>query len=39
MQVASQSELDDLYNQMILEMLQEDFRGLMMPLTALGEKA
>ena len=39
MQVASQSELDDLYNQMILEMLQDDFCGLMMPLTALGEKA
>ena len=39
MQVASQSELDDLYNQMLLEMLQDDFCGLMMPLTALGEKA
>ena len=39
MQVATQEELDRLYNQMILEMLQEDFRGLMMPLTALGEKA
>ena len=39
MQVASQGELDDLYNQMILEMLQEDFHGLMMPLTAVGEKA
>jgi hypothetical protein len=39
MQVASQSELDDLYNQMVLEMLQEDFHGLMLPLTAVGEKA
>ena len=39
MQVATQNELDELYNQMILEMLQEDFHGLMMPLTALGEKA
>ncbi|HXZ05734.1 MAG TPA: class I SAM-dependent methyltransferase, partial [Ktedonobacteraceae bacterium] len=39
MHVASQSELDDLYHQMILEMLREDFRGLMMPLTALGGKA
>ena len=39
MQVARQSELDDLYNQMILEMLQEDFHGLMLPLTAVGEKA
>ena len=39
MQVASQNELDDLYNQMVLEMLQEDFHGLMLPLTAIGEKA
>jgi ubiquinone/menaquinone biosynthesis C-methylase UbiE len=39
MHVASQSELDDLYNQMILEMLQRDFHGLMLPLTAVGEKA
>jgi ubiquinone/menaquinone biosynthesis C-methylase UbiE len=39
MQVASQSELDDLYHQMVLEMLQEDFHGLLLPLTALGEKA
>ena len=39
MQVATQNELDDLYNQMILEMLQDDFHGLMMPLTAIGEKA
>jgi len=39
MQVATQNELDDLYNQMILEMLQEDFLGLMLPLTAVGEKA
>jgi ubiquinone/menaquinone biosynthesis C-methylase UbiE len=39
MQVASQSELDDLYNQMVLEMLQEDFHGIMLPLTAVGEKA
>jgi ubiquinone/menaquinone biosynthesis C-methylase UbiE len=39
MQVAPQSELDDLYNQMVLEMLQEDFHGLMLPLTAVGEKA
>ena len=39
MQVASQSELDDLYNQMVLEMLLEDFHGLMLPLTAVGEKA
>ena len=39
MQVASQSELDNLYNQMTLEMLQDDFHGLMLPLTAVGEKA
>ncbi len=38
MGVATQEELDRLYDQMILEMLQEDFRGLMLPLTALGEK-
>ena len=39
MGVASREELDRLYDQMLLEMLQEDFRGLMMPMTALGEKA
>jgi len=39
MGVATQEELDRLYDQMLLEMLQEDFRGLMLPLTALGEKA
>ncbi len=38
MQVATQSELDDLYHQMLLEMWQEDFHGLLLPLTALGEK-
>jgi ubiquinone/menaquinone biosynthesis C-methylase UbiE len=37
--VATQEELDRLYDQMLIEMLQEDFRGLMLPLTALGEKA
>jgi ubiquinone/menaquinone biosynthesis C-methylase UbiE len=39
MGVATQEELDRLYDQMLLEMLQKDFRGLMLPLTALGEKA
>jgi hypothetical protein len=39
MQVATQEELDRLYDQMLLEMLQEDFRGLMIPMTALGQKA
>ncbi len=39
MGVATQEDLDRLYDQMLLEMLQEDFRGLMMPLTVLGEKA
>jgi ubiquinone/menaquinone biosynthesis C-methylase UbiE len=39
MHVTSQSDLDDLYHQMLLEMLREDFHGLMLPLTALGEKA
>jgi SAM-dependent methyltransferase len=38
MGVATQEELDRLYDQMLLEMLREDFRGLMLPLTALGEK-
>src|SRR6266566_7719570 len=39
MGVATQEELDRRYDQMLLEMLQEDFRGLMLPLTALGENA
>jgi ubiquinone/menaquinone biosynthesis C-methylase UbiE len=39
MGVATQQELDRLYDQMLQEMLQKDFRGLMLPLTALGEKA
>jgi hypothetical protein len=39
MGVATQEELDRLYDQLLLEMLREDFRGLMLPLTALGEKA
>jgi SAM-dependent methyltransferase len=38
MGVATQEELDRLYDQMLIEMLQEDFRGLMLPLTAWGEK-
>src|SRR5205085_9940914 len=39
MGVASQKELDLLYEQMTLEMMQEGFRGLMLPLTAWGVKA
>jgi ubiquinone/menaquinone biosynthesis C-methylase UbiE len=39
MGVATQEEIDRLYDQMLLEMSQEDFRGLMLPLTAWGEKA
>ena len=39
MGVATQEELDRLYDQMLMEMLQQDFRGLMLPLTAWGEKA
>jgi ubiquinone/menaquinone biosynthesis C-methylase UbiE len=39
MGVATQEELDRLYEQMLIEMLQEGFRGLMLPLTAWGEKA
>jgi ubiquinone/menaquinone biosynthesis C-methylase UbiE len=38
MGAATQEELNRLYDQMLFEMLQEDFRGLMLPLTALGEK-
>lgn len=38
MGVATQEEVDQLYEQMLLEMLQENFRGLMLPLTVLGEK-
>ena len=38
MGVATQEELDQLYEQMLSEMAQEDFRGLMFPLTAWGEK-
>ena len=37
--VATQEEMDPLYEQMLLEMQQDDFRGLMLPLTAWGEKA
>ena len=37
--VARQEEVDRLYEQMLLEMLQDDFHGLMLPLTAWGEKA
>ena len=39
MGVATQEEIDPLYEQVLLEMQQDDFRGLMLPLTAWGEKA
>jgi ubiquinone/menaquinone biosynthesis C-methylase UbiE len=39
MGVATQEEMDPLYEQMLREMQQDDFRGLMLPLTAWGEKA
>jgi ubiquinone/menaquinone biosynthesis C-methylase UbiE len=39
MGVATQEELNQLYAQMQADMLQEDFRGLMFPLTAWGEKS
>ena len=39
MGVATQEEVGQLYDQMQLEMMQEDFRGLMLPLTAWGVKA
>jgi len=38
MGVATQEEVKQLYDRMQLEMLEEDFRGLMLPLTAWGEK-
>ncbi len=38
MGVATQETLDQLYERMQLEMLKEDFRGLMLPITAWGEK-
>ena len=38
MGVATQEEVDQLYERMQFEMLKEDFRGLMLPLTAWGQK-
>lgn len=38
MGAATPEEVEQLYQQMLLEMRQEDFRGLMLPLTAWGEK-
>ena len=38
MGVATQEEVEHLYNRMQFEMLEENFRGLMLPLTAWGEK-
>ena len=37
MGVATQEEVDQLYEQMRFEMMKEDFRGLMLPLTVWGE--
>jgi ubiquinone/menaquinone biosynthesis C-methylase UbiE len=39
MGVATGEEVDRLYEQMRLEMMKENFRGLMLPLTAWGEKS
>jgi len=39
MGVATQEEMDQVYEQMLLEMMQDDFRGLMLPLTAWGKRA
>lgn len=36
--VATQAEVDQLYQQMRAEMQREDFRGLLFPLTAWGQK-
>jgi ubiquinone/menaquinone biosynthesis C-methylase UbiE len=38
MGAATQEEVEHLYNRMQVEMLEENFRGLMLPLTAWGEK-
>jgi hypothetical protein len=38
MGVATQEEVNQLYERMQFEMLKEDFRGIMLPLTAWGEK-
>jgi SAM-dependent methyltransferase len=38
MGVATQEEVNQLYEQMQLEMAKDGFRGLMLPLTAWGEK-
>ncbi len=34
----TREEVEQAYDQMIVEMLQEDFRGLMLPLTVWGQK-
>ena len=39
MGVATQEEVSQLYEQMQTDMLKDDFRGLMFPLTAWGEKS
>ena len=39
MGVATQEEVNQLYEQMQLEMMKDDFRGLMLPLTAWGVKS
>jgi SAM-dependent methyltransferase len=38
MGVTTQEEVDEAYNQMLVEMMQDDFRGIMYLLTAWGEK-
>ena len=37
--VATQEEVSQLYTQMQADMLKDDFRALMFPLTAWGEKS
>jgi len=39
MGVATQEKVNQLYEQMQLEMRKDDFRGLMLPLTAWGENS
>jgi ubiquinone/menaquinone biosynthesis C-methylase UbiE len=38
MGVATREEVDQLYEQMKFEMMKDDFRGLMLPITVWGEK-
>jgi hypothetical protein len=38
MEVATQGKVDQVYEQMLLDMMKDDFRGLMFLLTVWGER-